>query len=301
MSAVVEATTTAPWATGSTTFTQNKPTGTVDGDFLVAIVFTGNDNGTTDLTVTGVPSGWTLIRQIGTVIAGGGSFNPVNVYSYYKIASSEGASWNWTLSTSGSTLFYGGAVFRISGTNQVDASDDGTDSNDDSPEFTGGITPIGIDGILIMATVATDAPTAGFTSGGYAVTNNNPTWTELFDDNAGEGSGNSIHGSIAYATRASATATGDWTLTYAGGSGNADTASQLISIPSISNATGTFDTPVFSPDFYAPSSVEVGTVGTFTHLEITPDVYSPDMTKVIPPSRWTDTEKGSKTWTDQTK
>jgi hypothetical protein len=241
MAIVVEATTTSPFATGSTTFTQNKPTGTVNGDFLVAVVFTGNDNGTTELTVSGVPSGWTLIKN--TLQTAGGSFNPVRVYTYYKIASSEGASWNWTLSTSGASFFYAGCIFRISGTNQVDASDDGTVSNDDTPTFTTGVSPTAVNGLLIMATVVTDAPTAGLTAGSYAITTSNPTWTELLDDNGGEGAGNSVHCSVAYAIRPESTPTGDWTLSLTGGSGVADSASQLISLPAVVSITTTIDAP----------------------------------------------------------
>lgn len=70
------------------TLTVSKPTGTTDNDLLVAFVPVA----TTD-TIT-APSGWTLIRD--TLFNASGS----HVSSYYKVASSEPASWDWTIGAS---------------------------------------------------------------------------------------------------------------------------------------------------------------------------------------------------------
>lgn len=62
-----------------------KPTGTADGDLLVAtLAYDGT------ITITAVPSGWTLVRTDTS-----GTFK---LSTYYKVASSEPASWTWTLS-----------------------------------------------------------------------------------------------------------------------------------------------------------------------------------------------------------
>lgn len=68
--------------------TITKPAGTADGDLLVAVVVLD----TTD-TVT-EPAGWTLIR---TTLY---SASAKHVKTYWRIASGEGASWDWTIGAS---------------------------------------------------------------------------------------------------------------------------------------------------------------------------------------------------------
>ena len=68
--------------------TVNKPTGTVDGDILFVWIAWQSTP-----TIDSVPSGWTLLAQ--TVLGGGD-----NYALYYKIASSEGASWVWSFTAS---------------------------------------------------------------------------------------------------------------------------------------------------------------------------------------------------------
>ena len=281
MSIVVESTTTAPWATGSTTFTQNKPTGTVDGDFLIAIVFTGHDNSGSAPTVTTAPTGWTLVNSV-TQTDG-------IVYTYKKVASSEGASWDWTLSASGVELFYAGCVFRLSGTNQVDAFDDGSAVNDATPTFTTGVTPVGANGLLIMATVFTGVATGGQSTSAYAVTTDNPTWTELLDSNGGEGAGAAVHCSVAYAIRTAATATGDWTLTGTG-SATIDSVSQLLSLPAITNVTASPAVVTMTLSVQAPT-VTGGALVTPAVITITATIQAPTVT--LEAHDWANTTKNS--------
>lgn len=74
-------TTAGPTTSGGTTL--NKPTGTVDGDLLIAALSMGNT------TVSSVPSGWNLVDEKQN--AGN---NWIRVY--WKVASGEGASWSWS-------------------------------------------------------------------------------------------------------------------------------------------------------------------------------------------------------------
>lgn len=69
------------------TMTGNRPTGTADGDFLVAVV----QHGTASVSITGVPTGWALLQD---------DPNPsdFSIWTYYKTASGEPASWDWTAS-----------------------------------------------------------------------------------------------------------------------------------------------------------------------------------------------------------
>jgi hypothetical protein len=295
MAIVVESTTTAPFATGSTSFVQNRPTGTADGDLLVAFVFTGEDNGTTDLTVTGVPAGWSLVRAETTIDAGSGN-NPAYVYVYSKIASSEPASWTWTLSSSDSSLWYAGAVMRVSGAMAITDSDDATVSNSPTPAFTGGVTPAGVNNLLFMATIATGVSSSATTVSGYAITTSNPSWTELLDSQ-NDTVGSTLLASIAYATRSQDTATGNWTLTYSTGSAM-DSASQLFCITEPVNGTGTFEHLAIEPVLFKPIG-ESGTTGTHAHIEVEPILHKPNKVTSVNP-RWTDQEKpATPTWANQ--
>jgi len=86
-----------------TTLTLNKPTGTVDGNFLLAVVY--SQGYAPSYTIT-PPSGWT---QIGSTQ----NFSGEDIYAgvYYKRASSEGASWGWTVPDNDTC----GVVWRITG------------------------------------------------------------------------------------------------------------------------------------------------------------------------------------------
>ena len=122
-----------------TNTTLSKPTGTVDGDFLLAAITVGAP----DQTVT-APAGWT---QIGSTVTITGRNN---LQIYYKRASSEGTDWTWTHSYSVS----GGAVWRLTG---VVASGDPQDATLNSTTVEYGPTGItnssittGTDGALVV-------------------------------------------------------------------------------------------------------------------------------------------------------
>jgi hypothetical protein len=70
--------------------TVTKPSGTVDGDLLVAFVSQGNN---TPVTIN-TPSGWTLEKTFPDLTDGLGF--DVRNYIYTKVASSEPADWTWT-------------------------------------------------------------------------------------------------------------------------------------------------------------------------------------------------------------
>lgn len=75
---------------GVVTVTGNLPSGTVDGDWLLAWLVSDVDSG-----VSTVPSGWTEIVNASQATPDG-----QNARLYVKVASSEPASWNWTLPNS---------------------------------------------------------------------------------------------------------------------------------------------------------------------------------------------------------
>lgn len=102
------------------TLTISKPSGTTDGDLLIAIFYLESDTNTW----SSVPSGW----QTGPTIANAGEFK---LHLFWKIASSEPASWNWTPTSSawraGFCAAYSGALgtdlsrVEISGGSQGDS------------------------------------------------------------------------------------------------------------------------------------------------------------------------------------
>lgn len=297
MAIVVESTTTAPFASGSTSFSQNRPTGTTNGDLLVAFVFTGNDNGTTNLTVSSAPSGWTLARPVTTQTINGGSNNPVNVYVYTKIASSEPSSWTWTLSSSGASLWYAGAIMRISGASAITDSDDATVLNSPTPSFSGGVTPVSTNNLVFMATIATDVSSSATTTSAYAIATDNPSWTELLDSQ-NDTAGSTIHASVAYALRTQSTTTGNWTLTYSTGSAM-DTASQIFIITEPVTGTITLDTPGTLTlsgneiNFITESFLTITSPGTLTLSGNDHTVAGEQKTA------WSNDNKPSTTWTNE--
>ena len=65
----------------------NRPTGTADGDYLLALV----QSASATETITVVPSGWTLVQEDTTVA-------DFTTWLYEKTAASEPATWSWTKS-----------------------------------------------------------------------------------------------------------------------------------------------------------------------------------------------------------
>lgn len=68
----------------------DKPTGTADGDFLVAFLWASSAQAVNPIQMA-EPAGWTLIREVSAVQ----STRTGAIGIYTKVASSEGASWQW--------------------------------------------------------------------------------------------------------------------------------------------------------------------------------------------------------------
>jgi len=71
--------------------TVNKPSGTIDDDFMFAIVISARGSDADGSTISSAPPGWTEEHNYINTAASG-----QQVYIYWKIASSEGASYTWT-------------------------------------------------------------------------------------------------------------------------------------------------------------------------------------------------------------
>lgn len=77
-----------PATAAQTSLTLNRPTGTTDGDLLVAVINLAS------LSTITAPSGWVLVHDTQHSSGAG------HVSTYYKVASSEPASWSWTFASS---------------------------------------------------------------------------------------------------------------------------------------------------------------------------------------------------------
>lgn len=78
------------------TLTLTKPTGVQDGDLLLAVIVVEDDATQTWDTV---PSGWTLL--VDSYATGGAPVSPPSCSVWYRVASSEGSSYDWILNASG--------------------------------------------------------------------------------------------------------------------------------------------------------------------------------------------------------
>lgn len=120
---VVETTSSVEVTTASTSVTVTKPTGTADGDYLVA--FVAADRGSSGYP-TAAPSGWTQIAQD----ASGAGSTHAACTAYAKTAgASEPADYTWTLP---SAYLAVATMHRVSGVDTdaaINASATATDSN----------------------------------------------------------------------------------------------------------------------------------------------------------------------------
>ncbi len=256
-----------------------KPTGTVDGDLL--IVFVGS-NARTE-TVNSVPSGWTLIVSDDSAAA-----NNAILYTYYKIASSEGASWTWGWTGSTANKGWGALRFDTFQTaSPINTSAIGQDTNDGTANYTNTITPTVDNCMLVMIALAKDNSTTG--ASGYAITTSNPTWTERID--ADLGTNTTIV--AATAIRPQTTATGDSFINWGTDEGTEDSQCAIIAINRITDFSANLTDTV--------TLTETLSVVTAYTANPTDTVTLTDTLLAEKKKQYTNTAKSSSTWLNQDK
>lgn len=162
--------------TAGTLVTVSKPLGTVDGHVLVAFV---GEVGAGSITP---PAGWTLVAS---VAAG----TDVTLAAYRKVASSEGASWTWTLGASVRSWGWVGAYSGVDTTDPIhDFDDDSTTSSGTDAPFDPAAWHVG--GVAIGAVAGTR------TASGSATTWTTGTTTERADLSTDGGAGTDIAGAV---------------------------------------------------------------------------------------------------------
>lgn len=282
MATIATSSTTNNLGSAGTTTVVTKPSGTVDGDLLVAIL--GNRAATK--TMSSVPSGWTLITS------NTGATNK-GMYAYWKIASSEPSDWTWTWGASGLNA---GAVLRINGNfdpiTPIDVSNAAATADGvTSLVFTDTVTPTKTNELMLFPVFASRAATGLDNISAYAVTNNNPSWTELYDINAGVS--NSVVFSLAYATYSVASATGNSTAT-AGASAAGEGAEGMLIV--ILRQTA------FTANIVDTETVADSITASRARVILNSDTETvTDSNSISKDAGWTNQNKNISTWTNQSK
>lgn len=248
-----------------------KPAGTVDGD----IMFTHIQASTTASFDT-VPTGWTLLDSNSTLPTG---------RFYYRVASSEGSSYQWKISAGGAfAVHIATSTFYNQNSTPVATYTKVEDGSADTVADNTGVTPTASPNALLVAFLA--APT-NISFSNYAVADNNPSWTEAYDTGSGSG-GNNCEVAMAYGVRNLTTATGAFSADM---TGSAQSVVYLFSIHGNLEVTAdllTIDTATPDVSVSAAASITVPAlvVDTAT-LDVTvtegdPDVVNSDKSTISP-------------------
>ncbi len=197
--------TTAEVTTTGTTLTIAKPSGTIDGDLLVAC-FSRKWDGVTATPFAQVTGGWTLVFE--HTVSSGFQANADAIF--YRIVQSGDTTWDFDVQASGRSAVF---TLRISGHDPVDPMGPFAINEDD---LTDTITFPGIltdrtNGLLIHH----PSMSHSFSGGGY--TSSDPGVVELHDSNHGSGTNGHGH-AIAEENFAAGGGTGPrtWTNGYNG-------------------------------------------------------------------------------------
>lgn len=140
--------------------TATRPTGTADGDLLVAVIFSDSGAATTDITA---PAGWAVSGSPGTGPGG------AKGWVYTKTASSEPATWSWNLNNATANAVH---TLRITGASGVEVVPSwGGSGSSSTSHVAPSISPASTDALLVCAAyaivasagVATFTPPGGMT------------------------------------------------------------------------------------------------------------------------------------------
>lgn len=216
-----------------TSMTINKPTGTVDGDVMIAY-FSSASTGNTMTTL----AGWTAISQLNT--------NDQSHF-FFKAASSEGSSYTWTHWNANNNAIIGTiTTFRNAHQTSPYTFITAYDSASDTTATGSALTPTTSPNALLCMFVASYYN--GTTSiSGYTIANNNPSWTEAYDISAYDTFSSDNTQSMAYGLYPYITTTGTPTATLA----NAGTA--RVTLLLVQPAGFSFSAPVLAATVANPS------------------------------------------------
>lgn len=286
--AAYQASSSANNGTGSTSIVGTKPTGTVDGDLLVASIGIYGD-----LDISAAASGWTLATSDTTSSTG----EPTG-YMYYKVASSEPSTWTWTLASSVRATI---TVIRIDGqasSSPLDISGAALVTGDSTPTYAIGDTqtqPLDIYVFSVIGRGVTGDSFPVIDPSNYAMATDDPTW----ENEVVQATGDSAHLAMGTVTavRTPFTATGNFSVTLQGTI--TDSVGMFAAFKTADqDATGTVALVSSSPSFFA-DTVEVGTTGTAALHETDTTLFS-QSGKATTLTQWINEDDVSTTWTNET-
>lgn len=267
---------------GETSIVITKPSGLAAGDLMIAL-----------LAVTGPNEAYTATGWDELFANNIPNFN-FKMNCLVRVAdSSDAAATNFTFNVNASGDSKVGALLRITGSsfsglaNMVSDTDDV--AADTTPTYTGGVTPVGSTALLIMGCFAGGVGT----SSTYAITNNNPSWTERADISVNDVEDISL--SVATADYAFATATGDYSLSITDGT---ETGGYIIAVSESANVTVSPAVITTTATVQAPS---VSGSANVSPAVITTTATLPAPTITTSDPEWTNQTKHSSSWTNQSK
>lgn len=259
----------------------SKPASLTEGDLMVAVLQIGTAN-------DGVYSatGWSEVdNELGSV-------SSVTVLA--KVATSgDVAASDFTFTPSGTQVGssdeMSGFIIRFTGNSftgaeNVKASFFQDNAATTTKTFSNGIVPFSTGSVFVL--VACNAQSNVGAQSGYAITNNDPTWTERIDYNSSAGSFG-----VATATPSAVSDTGDSTVVYTASEASTGI---LMAVQEDTNQTVTHSLLTQSPTFTKPV-LSVGTTTTHSLLTQSPTINNPSA-KGSAPTQWSNPDKPSTDW-----
>jgi len=260
-----------------------KPSGLAVGDTMVAGIFFNNDDlGSGSINT---PIGWTQ------VITNGNTSFSLKVFT--KVAdSADVAASDFTFTQTGDTAYHLlGHIVRISEFGLISGSNSNFDTvNGTTTVVATTFTPTR-ENTLFLA-FASQSLSGGSTPNNVsiALTTDNPTWTERAESNANDGTYDSALAAYT-ATRATATATGNITATFAGtAAGNL----KILAVLSISSRIDGSVSPVTNVNAYALNPANTDTYANGY-------VSDPEIDTGNSLSSWSNQSKSSTVWINPNK
>lgn len=233
-------------------------------------------------------TGWT---QIATDVADSGS-NGHRATAYYKVADSgDTGATDFTFTADAGAESICGAIYRFSGAASAGGAPTGAADEENTatttPTFVNTMTPAFADCIMLFLA---SVPSSGGTSfSGYAITTNNPTWTERYDiSNTAAGADGDTTLAGATASRPEVTATGDSTVTIANSLGAS--IGIIVAVYPIVNATVSPAVQVLASSIPAP--VISGSANVSAGVQVLASSIPTPTVSVATPD-WTNTDKSS--------
>lgn len=255
------------------TVTVTKPSGTSDGDYLVATC--GTRNGTCS-----APAGWTSVGEV--------TYDSNRSTIFYRIASSEGASYIFTNNGGASGIAVG--ITTITGAATGTAPTYAGQANTASTTCTAPtITPAANSLIMLVCSVN------GFATGisAQAIATSDPGLTEQYETHAPNNGGDGVSTVLATGVRSQSTATGSGTATI---SASEASGGQLVSIAPLATytltaATGAFTLTGGDAALSRIYKIVCGT-GSFTLTGVSATLkWFSWIARTRPTSTWTDTNR----------